>query len=111
MDIDYNKPAMCSFTNKPLDNKKIKVVDWLLKPTLQATSSYCYDTNQSTTDYKRQSDSVRVVGTDLQLYNLFCYMLDEHGWQQQDSWVQETTKKYIKKYKENNNKPLIINLI
>ena len=24
MDIDYNKPANCAFTNKPLDNKKIK---------------------------------------------------------------------------------------
>tara|TARA_R100001126_G_scaffold40406_1_gene22650 strand:+ start:183 stop:509 length:327 start_codon:yes stop_codon:yes gene_type:complete len=108
MDIDYNKPANCAFTNKPLDNKKIKVVDWLLKPTLQASSSYCYDLKKGFADYKKVSDCVRVVGTELQLYNLFCYMLHNHGWQQQDSWIVETTKKYIKKYRENNNKPIIL---
>ena len=111
MDIDYNKPHIGYFTKKPLDNKNIKVVDWMLKPTLQAASTYCYDLHKSAVTYKKVNDFVRVVGTELQLYNLFCYMLDEHGWQQQDSWEQPIKSKYKKLYKENNNKPIIIELI
>ena len=46
-----------------------------------------------------------------QIYNLFCKMLDQHGWQLKDDWNAAMKDEYIELYKKNNNKPLIINLI
>ena len=111
MDIDFNKPAKCHFTNKPLNNKKIKVVDWLLKPTLQATASYCHATRQGTTDYTQQSNYYRVIGTELQIHNFFCYVLDNFGWQLHGTYPQKTTDEYVRMYKQNNNQPFTIKQI
>jgi len=94
-----------------LDNKKLQVVDWLLKPMMTSNSVYCYDSHQKTMDFKNVGSCVQVVGTELQLYNLFCYMLEKHAWQQQDSYNRIVEDKHKKLYKENNNEALIINLI
>jgi hypothetical protein len=56
-------------------------------------------------DYKTVK-SVIVIGTELQIYNLFCEMLDKYGWQLRDSFNINLKPQYLDLY---NNKPLIIN--
>jgi hypothetical protein len=107
---DYNKPLISFFTKKPLDNTKIIAEDWWLKPMLIESSVFCYDKGSNIADYKSVGRDVRVVGTKLQLYNLFCKMLDEKGWQIKDEWKAKVKKHYLDLYKNNNNKPIIINL-
>ena len=108
---DYNKPKISFFTKKPLNNTKILAEDWWLKPMLTESSVFCYEKGSNIADYKSIGRDVRVVGTKLQLYNLFCKMSDEKGWQIKDEWKAEVKKRYLDLYKNNNNKPIIINLI
>ena len=108
---NYNKPKISFFTKKPLNNTKILAEDWWLKPMLVESSVFCYDKGSNISDYKRIGRDVRVVGTELQLYNLFCKMSDEKGWQIKDEWEAEVKKEYLDLYIKNNLKPLIINLI
>ena len=107
---NYNKPKISFFTKKPLNNTKILVEDWWLKPMLVESSVFCYDKGSNISDYKRIGRDVRVVGTELQLYNLFCKMSDEKGWQIKDEWKAEVKDNYLSLYIKNNLKPLIINL-
>ena len=109
-DYDYNKPLISFFTKKPLDNTKIIAEDWWLKPMLTESSVFCYDKGSNIADYKSVGRDVRVVGTKLQLYNLFCKMLDEKGWQIKDEWKAKVKENYLDLYIKNNNKPIIINL-
>ena len=111
MDYDYNKPKISFFTKKPLNNTKILAQDWWLKPMLVKNSVFCYDKDSNIIDYKKVSQDVRVVGTELQLYNLFCKMSDQNGWQIKDEWKTEVTDNYLSLYIKNNLKPIIINLI
>ena len=110
---DYNKPKISFFTKKPLNNTKVIAEDWWLKPML--TKDHVWSHHKDNTggyvcDYKSISRDVRVVGTELQLYNLFCKMSDEKGWQIKDEWKTEVKDKYLGLYIKNNLKPLIINL-
>ena len=108
---DYNKPIISFFTKKPVDNTKIIAEDWWLKPMMIESSVFCFDKGSNIADYKSVGRDVRVVGTELQLYNLFCKMSDEKGWQIKDEWKAEVKKRYLDLYINNNNKPIIINLI
>ena len=108
---DYNKPKISFFTKKPLNNTKILAEDWWLKPMLIKSSVFCYDKGSNISDFKKVGRDVRVVGTELQLYNLFCKMSDEKGWQVKDEWSTEVKDQYLELYIKNNLKPLIINLI
>ena len=108
--IDYNKPKISWVTGKPLDNTKVIAEEWLLKPQftpvqLPSVSGY------SNFDFKDNNRSVIVIGTKLQIYNKFCEMLRDYGWQQQDSWSIDLKPSYRMHYKNNNKQPLIINLI
>ncbi len=91
----------------------IIVEDWWLKPMMRESSVYCFEkgSGKYIGDFKSVGRNVRVVGTKKQIYNLFCKMLDQHGWQIKDDWNAEMKDEYIELYKKNNNKPLIINLI
>jgi hypothetical protein len=111
MQYNYNKPHISFFTKKPLDNTKIFTEDWWLKPMMQSSSVFCYDKGSNIADFKKVGRDVRVIGTELQLYNLFCKMSDEKGWQVKDSWDAKMKPEYLDLYKNNNNNPLIINLI
>ena len=111
MEYDYNKPHISFFTKKPLDNTKILAEDWWLKPMLISSSVFCYDKGSNIADFKKVGRDVRVIGTELQNYNLFCKMSDEKGWQVKDSWDTKMKPQYLELYKNNNNNPLIINLI
>jgi hypothetical protein len=108
---DYNKPLISFFTKKPLDNKIIIAEDWWLKPMLIESSVFCYDKDSNIADYKSVGRDVRVVGTELQLYNLFCKMSDEKGWQIKDEWKTEVKDRYLDLYMKNSLQPIIINLI
>ena len=108
---NYNKPKISFFTKKPLNNTVILAQDWLLKPMLVESAVFCYDKNSDISDYKSVGRDVRVIGTELQLYNLFCKMSDQNGWQIKDEWSAEVKKEYLNLYIKNNLKPLIINLI
>ena len=111
---DYNKPQTSWITKKPIDNTIIVAEDWWLKPMLTASTVMCHEVGSPgryISDFKSVGRDVRVIGTRLQNYNLFCKMLDEHGWQLKDSWDAEVKPKHLKMYKENDNKPIIINLI
>ena len=108
---DYNKPKISFFTQKPLNNTKVIAEDWWLKPMLVESSVFCYAKSSNISDYKSIGRDVRVVGTELQLYNLFCKMSDEKGWQVKDEWQTEVKEQYLDLYIKNNRKPLIINLI
>ena len=111
---DYNKPKISFFTKKPLNNTVIIAEDWWLKPML--TKEHIWSHHKGRTggyicDYKSIGRDVRVIGTELQLYNLFCKMSDEKGWQIKDEWQTEVKEQYLDLYIKNNRKPLIINLI
>jgi hypothetical protein len=108
---NYNKPKISFFTKKPLNNTVIIAEDWWLKPMLVESSVFCYDKHSNISDYKSIGRDVRVVGTELQLYNLFCKMSDQNGWQIKDEWQTEVKDNYLSLYIKNNLKPLIINLI
>ena len=107
---NYNKPKISFFTKKPLNNTKILAEDWWLKPMLVESSVFCYDKGSNISDYKSVGRDVRVIGTELQLYNLFCKMSDEKGWQVKDEWQTEVKEQYLDLYIKNNRKPIIINL-
>ena len=104
------KPKISFFTKKPLNNTKILAQDWWLKPMLIKNSVFCYDKGCNVIDYKSVGRDVRVIGTELQLYNLFCKMSDQNGWQIKDEWEAEVKDKHLDLYIKNNLKPLIINL-
>jgi predicted oxidoreductase (fatty acid repression mutant protein) len=110
---NYNKPKISFFTKKPLNNTKILAQDWWLKPMLKANAVWSHHKGRSggyISDYKSVGRDVRVIGTELQLYNLFCKMSDEKGWQIKDEWSAEVKKEYLNLYIKNNLKPLIINI-
>ena len=107
---DYNKSKISFFTKKPLNNTKILAEDWWLKPMLTESSVFCYDKGSNIADYKSIGRDVRVVGTELQLYNLFCKMSDEKGWQIKDEWKAEVKDRYLDLYVKNSLQPIIINL-
>ena len=108
--VDYNKPKISWVTGKPLDNTKVIAEEWLLKPQYVPVMlpSICGYANN---DLKYNRRSVVVVGTELQIYNKFCEMIEKHGWQLQDSWDRELKPSWNKHYENNNNSPIVINLI
>jgi hypothetical protein len=71
-----------------LDNKKVLCEYWALK----------------------SDPDVKVIGTELQCYNLFSKKLKEEGWQIRLDYQDELLPEYLEAYKNNNKKPLIINL-
>ena len=114
MDYDYNKPKISFFTKKPLNNTKVIAEDWWLKPMPTKEHIWSYQKGRSggyICEYKSVGRDVRVVGTELQLYNLFCKMSEQKGWQIKDDWSAEVKDNYLSLYIKNNLKPLIINLI
>jgi len=107
---NYNKPKISFFTKKPLNNTKILAEDWWLKPMLVESSVFCYDKGSNISDFKKVGRDVRVIGTELQLYNLFCKMSNEKGWQIKDEWKTEVKDQYLDLYMKNSLQPIIINL-
>ena len=75
-------------TTEPLDNKKVLCEYWALK----------------------NDPDVKVNGTELQLYDLFSKKLREDGWQIRLDYQDELLPEYLEAYKNNNKKPIIINL-
>ena len=78
----FNAPQIDHWSKKPLDNKKVLCEYWSLK----------------------------VIGTELQCYNLFSKKLKEDGWQIRLDYQDQLLPEYLKAYLDNNKKPLIINL-
>ena len=76
------------FTEKPLDNTKVLCEYWSLK----------------------SDPDVKVIGTELQCYDLFCKKLKEDGWQIRLDHPEELLPEYAEAYEDNNKKPIIINL-
>ena len=110
---NYNKPKISFFTKKPLNNTVIIAEDWWLKTMLTKVHIWSHHKGRTggyICDYKSIGRDVRVIGTELQLYNLFCKMSDQNGWQIKDEWKTEVKDKYLDLYVKNNLKPLIINL-
>ncbi|QDP46289.1 MAG: hypothetical protein Unbinned4264contig1000_1 [Prokaryotic dsDNA virus sp.] len=108
---DLNKPTKCSFTGKYLDNTKVIAKEWILKPTLQQVASTRYDGYgciENCIDYKRVGSEVVVVGTELQLYRLFCHMLKNYAWQLRDSFRIKVKEWQIEEYNNNNKIPVIL---
>ena len=108
--VDYSKPKVSWITGKLLDDTKIIAEEWLLKPQFIpaiVTSIDGYPNNDLS--YNRRS--VVVIGTELQIYNKFCEMIEKYGWQQQDSWDRELKLSWRIHYKNNSKQPIIINLI
>tara|TARA_R110000765_G_scaffold76087_1_gene149051 strand:+ start:553 stop:783 length:231 start_codon:yes stop_codon:yes gene_type:complete len=71
-----------------LDNKKVICEYWALK----------------------NDPDVKVVGTELQCYNLFCKKLKEDGWQIRLDYEDKLLPQYLNAYNHNDKKPLLINL-
>ena len=111
--IDYNEPCYSKFMGYQLDNKKILAEEWYLKPQYLATGINTYDrmSGQLDNDLSNNNRSVIIVGTALQIHRKFEEMLKTYGWQIQDSWASDLKPEYLEYYKENNNSPIIINLI
>jgi len=110
--VDYNKPCYSKFMGYQLDNKKVLAEEWLLKPQFNPVSVKNYDRKSGhfNNDLVKNSRSLIVIGTELQVYRKFEEMLKTYGWQQQDSWDRELNPEHLKHYKENNNSPTLINL-
>ena len=111
--IDYNKPHYSKFMGYQLDNNKVIAEEWYLKPQYLATGINTYDRKSGhfSNDLSNNNRSVIIVGTELQNFRKFEEMLKTYGWQLQDSWDSELKPEYLEHYKENNNSPIIINLI
>ena len=111
--IDYNKAHYSKFMGYQLDNKKVIAEEWLLKPQYLSTGINTYDRKSGhfSNDLSNNNRSVIIVGTELQNFRKFEEMLKTYGWQLQDSWDSELKPEYLEHYKENNNSPIIINLI
>lgn len=111
--IDFNKPEFWKSENRFLDNKKVLAIEWYLKPQFLHAAINTYDRNSGhfNNDLQYNNRSVIVVGTELQNFRKFEYMLKTFGWQQQDSWEHDLKPEYLEHYKKNNNEPIIINLI
>ena len=108
--VDYNKPKVSWITGKLLDDTKVIAEEWLLKPQfIPAIVSSIDGYPNNDLSYNRRS--VVVVGTELQIYNKFCEMIEKYGWQQQDSWDIDLKPSWRIHYKNNNKQPIIINLI
>lgn len=84
----FNEPKIGYWSKKPLDNTIVLCEHWSLK----------------------NDPDVKVIGTELQLYNLFSKKLKEDGWQINLDHQDELLPEYLEAYKDNNKKPLIINL-
>tara|TARA_R110001592_G_C13151618_1_gene748212 strand:- start:1308 stop:1583 length:276 start_codon:yes stop_codon:yes gene_type:complete len=90
-------------------SNKIEIWDHRLKGSLQETCSHSHDLSyggKNYIDFKIQSDDIRMVGTDKQMNDYF----KNSNLQIKDSWKLKISDKYIKLYKENNNKLLVFNL-
>ena len=111
--IDYNKAFYSKFMGYQLDNKKVKAEEWYLKPQYLATGINTYDrmSGHFNNDLSYNNRSVIIIGTELQIHRKFEEMLKTYGWQLQDSWDRDLKPEYLEYYNENNNSPLIINLI
>ena len=111
--IDYNEPCYSKFMGYQLDNNKVLAVEWYLKPQYLSTGINTYDRKSGhfSNDLSNNNRSVIIVGTELQNFRKFEEMLKTYGWQLQDSWDSELKPEYLEHYKENNNSPIIINLI
>ena len=109
--VDYNKPYF--WNDRYLDNTKVIAEEWLLKPQFSSVSVRNYDRKSGhfNNDLVKNSRSLIVIGTELQVYRKFQEMLKTYGWQQKDSWNVELKPEHLKHYKENNNSPTLINLI
>ena len=110
--VDYNKAYFSKFMGYQLDNKKVLAEEWLLKPQFSPVSVKNYDRKSGhfNNDLVKNSRSLIVIGTELQVYRKFEEMLKTYGWQQKDSWNVELKPEHLKHYKENNNSPTLINL-
>ena len=110
--VDYNKPCYSKFMGYQLDNKKVLAEEWLLKPQFSPVRIRNYDraSGHFNNDLVKNSRSLIVIGTELQVYRKFEEMLKTYGWQQKDSWNVELKPEHLKHYKENNNSPTLINL-
>tara|TARA_R110002073_G_scaffold187863_3_gene346590 strand:+ start:126 stop:416 length:291 start_codon:yes stop_codon:yes gene_type:complete len=84
----FNEPQVDYCSKEPLDNKIVRCEYWSLKNT----------------------PDVKVIGTELQTYNLFVKMLREEGWQIRLDYQDELLPEYAQAYEDNNKKPIIINL-
>ena len=86
--MDIQDAEYQEWFNKRLDNKKVLCEYWSLK----------------------NDPDVKVIGTEAQLYNLFCKKLKEDGWQIRLDYQDELLPEYLEAYQDNNKKPIIINL-
>ena len=84
----FNAPQIDHWSKEPLDNTKVLCEYWSLK----------------------NDPDVKVIGTELQTYNLFAKMLKEEGWQINLDYQDELLPEYLEAYQDNNKKPIIINL-
>ena len=97
-----------------MSNPKIIAEDWSLKPMMRSSSVWSHHKGYSggyISDFKTVGQDVRIIGTKKQIYDLFCKMLNEEGWQIKDSWKADMKEEYVSLYKENNKKAVIISLI
>ena len=111
--INYNKAYYSKFMGYQLDNTKVLAEEWLLKPHFNSIRLRNYDkaSGHFNNDLVKNSKSLIVIGTELQVFRKFEEMLKTYGWQQKDSFNVELKSEYLKHYKENNNSPTLINLI
>ena len=111
--MDYNKQYFWKSENRFLDNKKLLAEVWCLKPSLKTAAVQVCTFNgiKTISDFKKISTEALVIGTELQKYNLFCEMLDNHGWQTYYDYRLDVKLEWKKMYEENNNKPFIYGTI
>ncbi len=111
--VDYNKPKFSNLLERDLDNTKVRADEWYLKPMYEQLSFNSYDraSGHFNNDLSYNRRSVIVVGTELQIYNKFCEMIENYGWQLQDSWDREIKPNWKKHYENNGEIPIVINLI
>ena len=108
--VDYSEPKISFITGELIDDKKVIAEEWLLKPDFipaQVNKVGGFENN----DLQFNSRSVVIVATRLQNYNKFKEMLKKYAWQTSGEWELDMKPEWLKLYKENNNSPIIINLI
>ena len=98
-----------NYWQKATNSRRVVSLSVLPQPT--GINTFDRMSGHFSNDLSYNNRSVIVVGTELQIFRKFEEMLKTYGWQCQDDWSVDLKPKYLEYYKENNNSPIIINLI
>ena len=104
---------------KNMDDVYLIIKDWEMKTSIETKVFRDHITNDQYVDYGTvRSTSLRLIGTERQLYLFFCYKLETEAWELRDTYevdwdefAQSKQDWYKRLYLKNRREPVVIKLI